>query len=73
MININKLFRRLSIRAKLVIAFCLIGVVPEVMVSVTPGRKRIFFVSPELAGTDAFEVQFASSCFESSRGRRCNP
>jgi len=24
------------------------------MVSVTPGRERIFFVSPELAGTDAF-------------------
>ena len=24
------------------------------LVSVTPGRERIFFVSPELAGTDAF-------------------
>jgi hypothetical protein len=32
MININKLFRRLSIRAKLVIAFCLLGAVPVVMV-----------------------------------------
>ncbi|MFQ5848020.1 MAG: ATP-binding protein [Candidatus Methylomirabilales bacterium] len=28
MINVNKLFRRLSIRSKLVIAFCLFGVVP---------------------------------------------
>ena len=32
MININKLFRRLSIRAKLVIAFCLLGVVPVAVV-----------------------------------------
>ena len=24
------------------------------MVSVTPGRERIFFVSPELAGTETF-------------------
>ncbi|MFQ5852134.1 MAG: HAMP domain-containing protein [Candidatus Binatia bacterium] len=32
MININKLFRRLSIRAKLVVAFCLLGVVPVVVV-----------------------------------------
>jgi signal transduction histidine kinase len=32
MINVNKLFRRLSIRAKLVIAFCLFGVVPVAVV-----------------------------------------
>lgn len=32
MININKLFRRLSIRAKLVIAFCLFGVVPVAVI-----------------------------------------
>jgi nitrate/nitrite-specific signal transduction histidine kinase len=30
--NVNKLFRRLSIRAKLVIAFCLLGVVPVALV-----------------------------------------
>ena len=28
MVNVNKLFRRLSIRTKLVIAFVLLGVVP---------------------------------------------
>jgi nitrate reductase NapE component len=32
MIDINKLFHRLSIRAKLVIAFCLLGVVSVAMV-----------------------------------------
>ncbi|MBI4611675.1 MAG: HAMP domain-containing protein [Candidatus Rokubacteria bacterium] len=32
MININKLFPRLSIRAKLVVAFCLFGVVPVAVV-----------------------------------------
>jgi nitrate reductase NapE component len=32
MININKLFHRLSIRAKLVIAFCLLEVVPVALV-----------------------------------------
>jgi len=32
MINVNKLFPRLSIRAKLVIAFCLFGVVPVAVV-----------------------------------------
>jgi signal transduction histidine kinase len=32
MTNVNKLFRRLSIRAKLVVAFCLFGVVPAAVV-----------------------------------------
>lgn len=32
MVNINKLFRRLSIRTKLIIAFCLFGVVPVAVV-----------------------------------------
>ena len=32
MINVNKLFRRLSIRAKLVIAFCLVGVISAAVV-----------------------------------------
>ncbi len=32
MLNINKLFRRLSIRTKLVVGFCLFGVVPLVLV-----------------------------------------
>ena len=32
MINVNKLFRRLSIRAKLVIAFVLLGVIPLLVV-----------------------------------------
>lgn len=35
MINVNKLFPRLSIRAKLVIAFCLFGVVPVALVGGT--------------------------------------
>ncbi len=34
MINVNKFFRRLSIRTKLVIAFCLVGVVPVTVVGV---------------------------------------
>ena len=32
MLNVDKLFPRLSIRAKLVVAFCLFGVVPVAVV-----------------------------------------
>ncbi|MFQ5830524.1 MAG: hypothetical protein ACE5JD_15415 [Candidatus Methylomirabilia bacterium] len=43
MINVNKLFRRLSIRAKLVIAFCLLGVVPVTVVG-GYGALQSFFL-----------------------------
>ena len=42
MINVNKLFRRLSIRTKLVIAFVLLGVVP---VAVVGGYGAVFSFS----------------------------
>lgn len=39
MINVNKLFRRLSIRTKLVIAFVLLGVVPVGLVGGDTARS----------------------------------
>ena len=61
MININKLFPRLSIRVKLIIAFALVALGPLVVVSYLGARETVFQVKARAYGALEHDLEMAEA------------
>ena len=61
MININKLFPRLSIRVKLAIAFALVALGPLAVVSVIGARETVFQMQERARNTVEHDLQMAEA------------
>ena len=61
MINVNKLFPRLSIRVKLAVAFALVALVPLAVVSVLGARETIFQIESKARNTLEHDLQMAEA------------
>jgi PAS domain S-box-containing protein len=61
MINVNKLFPRLSIRVKLIIAFALVAVGPLVVVSYLGARETVFQIKAKARGALEHDLEMAEA------------